>query len=64
MEALMRLLPDKDEEETIIVRDMELVYRVDPDRPRDESLVEDTALPAWKVTDSKGVVTYITAFEQ
>jgi hypothetical protein len=64
MEALMQLLPDKNDEETIIVRNMELVYRVDPDRPMDESLVEDTALPAWKITDSTGSVIYIAAFAQ
>jgi hypothetical protein len=64
IEALMQLLPEKPEDETIIVRDMELVYRVDPDRPGEESLVADTALPAWKLTDSTGGVVYIAAYAQ
>ncbi|MDR1246153.1 MAG: hypothetical protein LBK57_03895 [Clostridiales Family XIII bacterium] len=63
-EALMQLLPEKPEEETIIIRGMELVYRVDPDRPGGESPVGDTALPAWKITDSKGSVVYIAAYAQ
>jgi hypothetical protein len=64
IEALMQLLPEKPEDETIIVRNMELVYRVDPDRPGEESLVADTALPAWKITDSTGGVVYIAAYAQ
>jgi hypothetical protein len=63
-EALMQLLPEKNEEEIVIVRSMELVYHVNPDRPGEESLVGDTALPAWKITDDKGVVTYIAAYAQ
>jgi hypothetical protein len=63
-EALMQLLPEKPEEETIIVRNMELVYRVDPGRPGGESPVGDTALPAWKITDSTGSVVYIAAYAQ
>jgi hypothetical protein len=64
IEALMQLLPEKSEDEIVIVRDMELVYRVDPDRPGDESLVGDTALPAWKITDNVGAVIYIAAYAQ
>jgi hypothetical protein len=64
IEALMQLLPEKNEDDTVIVRDMELVYRVDPDRPGEESLVGDTALPAWKITDSIGAVIYIAAYAQ
>jgi hypothetical protein len=64
IEALMQLLPEKSEDETVIVRNMELVYRVDPDRPGDESLVGDTALPAWKITDNGGAVIYIAAYAQ
>jgi hypothetical protein len=63
-EALMQLLPEKPEEETIIIRGIELVYRVDPGRPGSESPVGDTALPAWKVTDSAGSVVYIAAYAQ
>jgi hypothetical protein len=64
IEALMQLLPEKNEDDIVIVRDMELVYRVDPDRPGEESLVGDTALPAWKITDSIGAVIYIAAYAQ
>jgi hypothetical protein len=64
IEALMQLLPEKNEEETVIVRDMELVYHVNPDAPGAESLVGDTALPAWRITDDKGVVTYVAAYAQ
>jgi hypothetical protein len=64
IEALMQLLPDKREEETVVVRNMELVYHVNPDRPGAESLVGDTALPAWKITDDKGLVTYVAAYAQ
>jgi hypothetical protein len=63
-EALMQLLPEKDKEKALIVRDMELVYHVNPDRPGAESLIGDTALPAWKVTDDEGGVSYIAAYEQ
>jgi hypothetical protein len=64
IEALMQLLPEKSEDETVIVQNMELVYRVDPDRPGEESLVGDTALPAWKITNNAGAVTYISAYAQ
>jgi hypothetical protein len=64
IEALMQLLPEKDKEEALIVRDMEAVYRVDPERPGVESFVADTALPAWKITDSTGAVRYVDAYAQ
>jgi hypothetical protein len=65
IEALMQLLPEKDKEDAFIVREMELVYRVDPDRPAAESSpVGDTALPAWKITDNEGLVTYVAAYAQ
>ncbi|MDR2356027.1 MAG: hypothetical protein LBE16_07505 [Clostridiales Family XIII bacterium] len=64
IEALMQLLPEKDKEEALIVRDVELVYRVNPDRPGVESFVGDTALPAWKITDSNGSVSYVDAYAQ
>ncbi|MDR1573031.1 MAG: hypothetical protein LBS24_01830 [Clostridiales Family XIII bacterium] len=64
IEALMQLLPEKNEAETVIVRNMELVYHVNPDRAGAESLVGDTALPAWKITDDKGAVTYVAAYAQ
>jgi hypothetical protein len=64
IEALMQLLPEKNEEDVIVVRDMELVYHVNPDRPGEESLVGDTAFPAWKITDDKGGVTYVAAYAQ
>jgi hypothetical protein len=64
IEALMQLLPEKDKEEAVIVREMELVYRVDPDRPVGGSPVGDTALPAWKITDDKGLASYVSAYAQ
>ncbi|MDR2295744.1 MAG: hypothetical protein LBD95_03005 [Clostridiales Family XIII bacterium] len=64
MDALMQLLPEKDKDTPLIIRDMELVYHVNPDRPGAESLVGDTALPAWRITDSAGLVTYISAYAQ
>jgi hypothetical protein len=63
MEALMRLLPDKDESERVAIRDVSLVYWVDPQGAREASPVGDTALPAWKITDSLGRVTYVQAYE-
>ncbi|MDR2088769.1 MAG: hypothetical protein LBP73_05385 [Clostridiales Family XIII bacterium] len=64
IEALLQLLPEKDKEEAVVVRDMELVYRVDPAGPVAESPVGDTALPAWKITDDKGIITYVAAYAQ
>ncbi|MDR2132518.1 MAG: hypothetical protein LBP30_04140 [Clostridiales Family XIII bacterium] len=64
IEALMRLLPEKDKDEPFVVKNMELVYRVSPERPVAEFPVGDTALPAWKITDNKGTVTYIAAYAQ
>ena len=64
MDALMQLLPEKDKDAVLIIRDMELVYHVNPDRAGTEPLVGDTALPAWRITDSAGLVTYIAAYAQ
>jgi hypothetical protein len=64
IDALMQLIPEKDKADPVIVQDMELVYHVNPDRPGAESLVGDTALPAWKITDSEGRVRYVAAYAQ
>ncbi|MDR3296592.1 MAG: hypothetical protein LBT26_12345 [Clostridiales Family XIII bacterium] len=63
MEALMQLLPARNGEESLIIRQMELVYWINPEGLGAESPVGDTALPAWKIVDAEGRETYIPAFE-
>jgi regulatory protein YycI of two-component signal transduction system YycFG len=64
LEAMIMLLPDKDESETLIIKGVELVYWVNSEGAGVESPVADTALPAWKITDSMGNDRYVTAYRQ
>ncbi|MDR0425510.1 MAG: hypothetical protein LBH39_08710 [Clostridiales Family XIII bacterium] len=63
-EAMIMLLPDKDESEAMSIKKVELVYWVSPEGAGVESPVADTALPAWKITDGRGRETYIPAYRQ
>ena len=63
LRALVQLIGEKDENSDVIIRDMELVYWVNPQGLSEESPVGDTALPAWKITDSLGQTSYISAYE-
>jgi hypothetical protein len=63
-EAMIMLLPDKDESEAMSIKKVELVYWVSPEGAGVESPVADTALPAWKITDGQGREAYIPAYRQ
>jgi hypothetical protein len=62
VKALMQLLPDKAEDDVLVVRKVELVYWVNPSDVNMVSLVNDTALPTWKITDSTGRIRYVAGF--
>ena len=58
VKALMQLLPEKKEDEVLIITDIELVYWVDVNNTYILSPINDTAIPAWKITDSTGHIRY------
>ncbi|MDR0570084.1 MAG: hypothetical protein LBG71_02525 [Clostridiales Family XIII bacterium] len=62
VEALMRLLPEKDEAEPLAISGVELVYWVSSDAAGAFSPINDTALPAWKITDGAGRVRYVPGY--
>ncbi|MDR1572313.1 MAG: hypothetical protein LBS32_07295 [Clostridiales Family XIII bacterium] len=64
LRALIQLLGDKEGDDSLIIRGIELVYWVSPQGVSEGSPVADTALPAWKITDSEGTTRYIAAYEQ
>lgn len=45
------------------ITDMEIVYWLDIEAFDGETVITDTALPAWKITYNEGKVSHISAFE-
>jgi regulatory protein YycI of two-component signal transduction system YycFG len=64
LSALLQLLSDKEESEELHVEKIELVYWLNPDDMGIEAPVDDTALPAWKITCAGEEPRYVTAFER
>jgi hypothetical protein len=62
IKAVMQLLGDKKEDELVIIKDIELVYWVNASLINTVSPVDDTAIPAWKLTDNKGDIRYISGY--
>lgn len=50
-------------EKTYHISDIEIVYWLDFESFKSESMVFDTAWPAWKITYNDGKIDYISAFE-
>jgi hypothetical protein len=61
--ALVRLISTKEREERLVIREVELVYRVSPVGLGSESPVGDTALPAWRIVDAQGDERFVAAYE-
>lgn len=60
--ALLDMLSKKNEISTITVKEMEMVYWLDPTNYGSENTVSDTAFPAWKITYNDGQVMHIPAY--
>ena len=62
IKAVMQLLAGKKEEKELRIANIELVYWVNAIDIDALSPINDTALPAWKITDSAGNITYIEGY--
>lgn len=62
-EALLMFMSEKDPEEVIHVEKIELVFWVNDSGFNGESLVSDTAFPAWQITYNGGKTKYIDAYK-
>ena len=63
VKALMQLLSEKREDEILVITDIELVYWVDASNTDSLSLINDIAVPAWKIIDSTGRIRYIVGYQ-
>lgn len=61
--ALISYMTDKPENEEVTIEEMEMVYWVREDSYEGESVIADTALPAWKMTLADGREIFIDAIE-
>lgn len=61
--ALMKFANENKEEEKIYIKKIELAYWIDRSFFSTETSVEDTVLPAWKITYNQGEVKHIPAFQ-
>lgn len=62
-EALLMFMSEKDPEEVIHVEKIQLVFWVNDSGFNGESLVSDTAFPAWEITYNGGIIKYIDAYK-
>lgn len=61
--ALMKFASENKKEEKIYIKKIELAYWIDRSYFSTETSVEDTVLPAWKITYNQGEVKHIPAFK-
>lgn len=59
--ALISFMTEREDSEPITVEKTEMVYWIDADTFDTETMIEDTALPAWKIEFSDGTAVYIDA---
>ncbi|WP_164914462.1 two-component system regulatory protein YycI [Aminipila luticellarii] len=62
-EALLLFMSEKNSEEIIHVEKMQLVFWVNSSDFNGESLISDTAFPAWEITYNGGKTKYIDAYK-
>lgn len=62
-EALLMFMSEKDPNEVIHVEKMQLVFWVNSSEFNGESLISDTAFPAWEITYNGGKTKYIDAYK-
>lgn len=61
--ALISIVSEKHELESIMVEKVEMVYWLDPTNYGGENTVSDTAFPTWKVTYNEDQVIYVPAYQ-
>lgn len=62
--ALISLMDEKHELESILVQEIEMVYWVDQTDYPGENAVSDTAFPTWKICYNNGKIKYVPAFTE
>ncbi|QIB67906.1 hypothetical protein Ami103574_00650 [Aminipila butyrica] len=62
-EALLMFMSEKQPEEVIHVEKIQLVFWVNSSEFNGESLISDTAFPAWEITYNGGQTKYIEAYK-
>lgn len=62
--ALISFMTERGDGEPVTVENVEMVYWIDAEMFDPDTMVEDTALPAWKLTLSGGEAVYIDAIER
>ncbi|NLY70594.1 MAG: hypothetical protein GX076_02770 [Clostridiales bacterium] len=60
--ALIILMSEKHELESILVEDMEMVYWLEETDYESQTTISDTAFPAWKITYNGGQTKYVPAY--
>jgi regulatory protein YycI of two-component signal transduction system YycFG len=60
--ALISLMSQKHELESILVEDMEMVYWLEETDYVSQTTISDTAFPAWKITYNSGQTKYVPAY--
>lgn len=62
--ALLKLINEKNSEDRIQVNQIQLVYWLDTSGFGADTTVSDTAFPAWKISYNQGEFIYVPAFEE
>lgn len=60
--AIVTFLSDADRPETIVIKEIDMVYWIDSSSYDGETTISDTAFPAWKITYNDGLVKHVPAY--
>ena len=63
-EALLVLMSEKEQDEILNIKNINLVYWINDSSFESEGLISDTAFPAWEITYKDDTVDYVGAYRE